>query len=344
VSTVSPDRDIYSAGFARVATRHCEGAEVDFWDLTKLMFRRWYVSVPAFLVAIGVTLYVGSRVEPDYVATSYVQLVPPAITPKERDEKKASARNPWLDSGLASLTKAGMISVQDQRVVKQLESSGLSEDFTVTQDQQLPIVTFEVIGDDEAQATQTTERLVKRFTDSVQTLQDEYGAPEEQLITARRLDLGDNVEESTSKVKRALIAVAGVGVLLALALTVAADALLRRRRRKEDAAEPAEPEPSRAAAEVPAPRRDPDEKPAASAEPASPAEPTQPIKTATGKAAGKAAAGPQKAKKSGGEYKSQSAHPSIPGEETAVISRTPGEETIVLPSPTWPKQNGSKRP
>lgn len=316
-----------------------EGADVDFWDLTKLMFRRWYVSVPAFLMAIGATLYAAAQVEPDYVATSYVQLVPPAVTPKATDDTKATARNPWLDLGLASLTKAGMISVQDQRVVKELERAGFSDDFTLTQDAQLPIVTFEVIGDDEAQATQTSEQLVKRFDRSVATLQKEYGAPGEQMITARRLDLGDNVEESTSKVKRALIAVAGVGVLLALALTVAVDALLRRRGRgkREDAA----PEPGEQLAPAPAPA--PDQAPPVVPAPAVVPKPRTP------------AGGPRQ----GVQYTSQSARtenspeqtaviPASPGEKTAVLRVTPGEETIVLPPPKGQSRNGrangSKRP
>jgi hypothetical protein len=284
---------------------------VDFWDLTKLLFRRWYVSVPLFLVAAGATLFVASRVEPDYVATSYVQLVPPAITPKAVDDTKASARNPWLDLGLASLTKAGMISVQDQKVVKQLHDAGFSDDFTATQDPQLPIVTFEVIGDDEAQATLTSERLIKHFSDTVGTLQKDYGAPRDQMITARRLDLGDNIEESTSKVKRALIAVAGVGALLAAALTVAADALLRRRSRKRAAAVPA----TSAASAGPAPGP---EVPAVAS--------VLPKQRAT---VPSAPAGP-------------AAPAARAGEETQVIPRHPGEETIVLPSPGG--ANGSKRP
>ncbi|WP_328468558.1 hypothetical protein OHA21_52105 [Actinoplanes sp. NBC_00393] len=288
---------------------------MDFWDLTKLMFRRWYVSVPAVMLAIGATLFVATRVEPDYVATSYVQLVPPAITPKANDETKASARNPWLDLGLASLTKAGMISVQDKKIVKALKTAGYSDDFTLTQDPQLPILTFEVIGDDEVQATQTSEQLVKRFSDSVATLQDEYGAPKEQLITVRRLDLGDNVEESTSKVKRALIAVAAVGGLLAVALTVAIDAWLRRRDRKraDGAVVPAAGEPPvRPSAVVPMSE-------------------AVPVPAKVGAAHDDGDAEPERR---------------AVGEETAKLVPT-GEETIVLPSPTWQSRNnrnGSKRP
>ena len=296
---------------------------MDFWDLTKLMFRRWYVSVPLFLVAVGATLYVATRVEPDYVATSYVQLVPPAVTPKAKDDTKATARNPWLDLGLASLTKAGMISVQDQKVVKQLKSDGFSDDFTLTQDAQLPIVTFEVIGDDEAQATLTSERLVKRFSDSVETLQKAYGAPGDQMITAHRLDLGDNVKESTSKVKRALIAVAAVGVLLAAALTVAVDAWLRRRQRNRNSKKAdASSDPP------PAPRPDADEAPASG------------VSTAAAAVVAAKRGTVVIGARSGGEYMSQAARAATIGQDKTVLVVPPTQIPIVPPSPNGQGHNG----
>ena len=302
---------------------------MDFWDLTKLVFRRWYVSVPVFAVAIAVTLYVAVQVKPDYVATSYVQLVPPSVTPKATDDTKATARNPWLDLGLASLTKAGMISVQDQRVVKQLKTTGYSDDFTMTIDTQLPIVTFEVIGKDEAQATRTSEQLVKRFSDSVQTLQKEYGAPSDQLITTRRLDQGDNVKQSNSKVKRALIAVAGVGVLLTVALTVAVDAFLRRRRRKAEAAALAAAGPT---------GRDGGDPPRSAGAAAVPLG----VKRGTVTTSKARTGGGQYGNKSGGAESAAAKDVQTPlvGEETTVLRVPPGEETIVLPAPAWQARNG----
>jgi hypothetical protein len=203
---------------------------VDFWDLTKLLFRRWYIAGPLLLLTLGGTLLAATRIEPDYVATSYVQLVPPAITPKQNDGKTARPRNPWLDLGVSSLGKAALLTVQDQKVVEILKKSGFSDDFTLTLDSSLPIVTFEVIGDTEEQASSTAEELIKRFDASVATLQKEYGAVTDQSITTRQLDLGDNVVESTSKVKRALVAIGAVGLLLTVALTILVDAVVRRRR------------------------------------------------------------------------------------------------------------------
>jgi hypothetical protein len=102
----------------------------------------------------------------------------------------------------------------------------------VTQGNQVPLVTFEVVGTTKEQATQTVEFLADTFDRNVVALQDAYGAPKTEKITTRRLDLGSNVTESNSKMKRALVAVAGAGVLLTAALTISMDAFLRRRTRK----------------------------------------------------------------------------------------------------------------
>ncbi|MCM4084869.1 hypothetical protein [Paractinoplanes hotanensis] len=220
---------------------------MDFWDLTKLLFRRWYISGPLLLLTVAGTLLAAQRIEPDYVATSYVQLVPPSVTPRLTESKAPQPKNPWLDLGVSSLGKAGILTVQDQRVVEVLDKAGFSDDFTLELDQSLPIVTFEVIGHTDQQASATTEELIKRFEASVSALQNEYGAPKDQRITIRQLDLGDNVTESTSKVKRALVAIGGIGLLLTVALTIAVDALLRRRNSSRPAAVP------EAAAAPPAP-------------------------------------------------------------------------------------------
>ncbi|MEV6343175.1 hypothetical protein [Actinoplanes sp. NPDC051851] len=215
---------------------------LDFWDLTRLLWRRWYISAPMLLVAIGITILAAKTIEPDYVVTSYVQLIPPTTNSDDKDDTKVSeTRNPWLDLGLGSLSKAAIITVQDQTVLDQLESQGHSINFTATFDTQMPVITFEVIGDSKDQATTSMDAIIERFDNSVKTLQSTYGSKQEQYITAQRLDKGDNVKESTSKVKRALVAIGGVGVLLSVGVTVAVDAWVRRRVKPGEPAEPAEP-------------------------------------------------------------------------------------------------------
>ncbi|MDG4764266.1 hypothetical protein O7632_09130 [Solwaraspora sp. WMMD406] len=205
---------------------------MDFWDLTKLLFRRWYIATPLLLISVAAAGWTGTSVQPDYIATSYVQLIPPtaANTPPDEDTP-ASPRNPWLELGLGSLSRAAALTVQDQAVLKQLEADGFSENVAITLDNQQPIMTIEVIGESAEQATETSEEVVRRLEASVVGLQADYGANEESFITARRLDRGDNIQEANSKVKRAMVAVGGVGVLLSAALTIGFDGLMRRRRR-----------------------------------------------------------------------------------------------------------------
>jgi len=136
----------------------------------------------------------------------------------------------------------------DQSVVDELEATGYSHSYTLTMAQSSPLITFEVVGNTQQQAQATAEQLVELFGKSVATLQRAYGVSVGDQISARRLDLGTNVKTSTSKLKRALVAVAGAGLLMTAGVTVGFDAWMRsRRRRKGQAAKQALSEPSRPA-------------------------------------------------------------------------------------------------
>lgn len=208
---------------------------MDFWDLTKLLFRRWYVAVPMLVLSAVAALWTASNVKPDYIATAYVQLVPPVLPPTSPGASPTRPDNPWLDLGIATIGNAAIITVQDQTVIEELEATGYSGSFTVSMSQQSPLIQFEIVGKSESQARATAEQLASRFDQSVADLQKAYGVSPTESITTRRLDLGTNIKQSDSKVKRALVAIAGTGVLLTAALTIGLDALLRtraRRRRK----------------------------------------------------------------------------------------------------------------
>ncbi|GAA0450262.1 hypothetical protein Ade02nite_59390 [Paractinoplanes deccanensis] len=293
---------------------------MDFWDLTKLLFRRWWVSVPLLSVTLAGTVAAAMLIEPDYVATSYVQLIPPSTSIREPESKGKVkiVRNPWLDTGLNSLAKASLLTVQDAKVAEQLDAVGFSQNYTITLDNQLPILTFEVVGVSRDQASKTTDELVKRFEASNLALQKEFNAPSEQMVSTRRLDMGDNITLSTSKTKRALVAIFGSGLLIAVASTVAVDAILRRRRRKQTTGD-----------ETPA--EEPQERPGV------PASFRIPARAATGE-------------RRSGDVTPAAVRIAPNLEETARLQRpgeaggdSVGESTIVLPS-SWVKQNGRAKP
>jgi capsular polysaccharide biosynthesis protein len=209
-----------------------ERTTLDFWDITKLLVRRWQVALPLLLLSAVITGVTVSQVKPDYVATAYVQLVPPAAvknTTPEQQLTTADQRNPWLAQGLETLGNAAIVQALDLSVVEEFKRTGYADVYTVTMGQNSPLVTFEITGTSARQARDTAEKLVTVFTDSVARLQTSLAVTEPNLITVKRLDLGGNVVKSTSKIKRALIAVAAAGILLTAGLTIGIDAWLRRR-------------------------------------------------------------------------------------------------------------------
>ena len=214
---------------------------MDFWDLTRLLFRRWYFAVPMLAVTGVIALVIQQTVKPDYVATSYVQLIP---APAAKTGEAASATNPWLNLGIYALGLAAMITVRDQAVATSLEKAGYAASYTITPEGSGTgtITKIEVVGASPLEAVNTTREVARVFDEAVKNLQIKEGAKNTELITTRRLDLGDNLVANTAKMKRALVAVAAVGVLVSGAFTLMLDVLFNRRakRRRGQLAETAD--------------------------------------------------------------------------------------------------------
>jgi hypothetical protein len=283
---------------------------VDFWDLTKLVFRRWYVAVPLLVITGLFAAYTAKNVQPDYKATAYVQLIPPpeaSIT-----ENIKSLRNPWLDLGLGSLATASTYATVDKKFLNELKTRGMSDNVVIEAGYPEPIATIEVIGTSQTMATSTAGAVVEKFTSIVRSLQDDYAVKTPGRILTRRLDTGNNLEETGGKVKRALVAVLGAGALATGAVTVAFDALMRRRSRRRALREEGE-QPETTSAPPPPP----------------------PAKAAAATAPRDAEAGSQ-------TVRLQVAAGAKPNGEP----KLPGDATVRLPSSVYPrpgKGSGSKR-
>jgi hypothetical protein len=208
---------------------HNERTTVDFWELTKLLFRRWYISAPLLLLSLLATAVAGVSVKPDFQATKHVQLLPPLTT---QTDVAGKPRNPWNDLGIEALGNAVIIGLGDQSVLDSLSAQGHSTSFTVALDVRSPVMTVEAVAPTPQEATATAEAVGKLIDQQVLQLQKSYGAPDGTLITTRSLDAGTNVERVTSKMKRALAVIGGVGLLLTSAVTIGMDALLRNRSRR----------------------------------------------------------------------------------------------------------------
>jgi len=195
-----------------------------------LIFRRWKVALPLLLFAIGATLYVAVTAKPDYTMTSYVQFIPAKVTATD-DPAAASLRNPWNQLGLNTLGQASIYATQTQGFLDTLKATHHTNNFTLTMTYPNPIVTVEVVGTTQQDALDTTQVVIDRLRQSALTLQSGSGVGTGDLIATQRLDQGQNLVPSTSKVKRAIMAVAAAGLILTAGGTVGFDALMRRRAR-----------------------------------------------------------------------------------------------------------------
>jgi hypothetical protein len=203
---------------------------VDFWDLTKLLIRRWYVAAPLFLATLCAAVWVIATVPPDYQATAYVQLIPPTIRPD--DLPKGSNHNPWADLGQDALGQAAVVIVSQPERAKDLLAKGYTDNYTVIMDDRSPIVVIEATGESQEQAIGTARQLAAAVSEEVLNQQSPYGLPPNQLISTRTLGSGETVEAVTTALKRTLIVVAAVGLIITAATTIGVDAYLRRRQRR----------------------------------------------------------------------------------------------------------------
>ena len=204
---------------------------MDFWDATKVLVRRWYIAVPLFLLTLGATGYTAVMVKADYVLTSYVQLIPPSTVP-DKTAQHPGPSNPWNQLGLEALSNAANYATVDQTFLDSLGREGNSTNFKITVGDPAAGATIQVVAATRDQAVNTTDAVIKRYRDSAQRLQSQYGVQTADMITVQRLDQGENLKRPGGKVKRAIIAVFGTGVLLTCAMAIGIDAFFRRRRRR----------------------------------------------------------------------------------------------------------------
>lgn len=202
---------------------------MDFWDLTKLMFRRWYVSMSLLLLTLAATGYAAVEIKPDYSITAYVQLIPP--TAAADPTKVNQTQNPWLALGITSLSNAAMVATQDQTFLDTLAQTEKNASFEITIGDQNPVAIVQVIAPTLEEAEASTALITSHYEQAVGLLQKQYGVKTNDMITAYRLDKGENVKRPGGKVKRTVVVVFAIGILLTGGLTILVDALIRRRHR-----------------------------------------------------------------------------------------------------------------
>jgi capsular polysaccharide biosynthesis protein len=203
---------------------------MDFWELTKLVFRRWLVAVPLLLLTGAGLTWIFINVAPDYRATAHVQLIPPQVQPELTPDDE-HRNNPWAQLGPEALGQAVVLGMQRPSLARSLEAGGLTENFSVTLDPFFPIVVVEAVGESPEQAAETAQRLSDMVIGEIEDQQSQYDVPPEKAITTLALDDGTELTPESGSKRRVAVAVAMLGMLLTAGACVVFDAIAYRRAR-----------------------------------------------------------------------------------------------------------------
>src|SRR6266540_3752554 len=143
---------------------------MDLWDLTRLLFRRWYIALPILLTSVLIAAFAGKSVQPDYRATGNVTMIP-APGPSTESPSKTTAnrpKNPWLDLGYAALGNAAVIKVVDKKSLNSLVAQGPSDSLTITMDERSPMLKIEATADSPDKATATVRAVIKLLANEIE--------------------------------------------------------------------------------------------------------------------------------------------------------------------------------
>lgn len=207
---------------------------MDLWDLTKLMWRRWYVTVPMLLLtALAVSLVV-VNVGPEYQATGHVAVVPSPLQ-RQAAAGEVTLINPWNEEALAH---AASIRLESAQLADELAARGYKGEWSVEVTGRLPVITIEVVAPTAEEAVAILRQLQAVVEEEVQLRQDDLNLPDDELITTVRYDEGESIETTASRLRRIVVAVAGAGFVLTMGVVVAFDALVRWRLARSRRGEP----------------------------------------------------------------------------------------------------------
>jgi hypothetical protein len=203
---------------------------MDFLDLIRLMFRRWYVTLPVVVVTLGAAYAVGSAIQPEYKTSVAIVLVPPTIAAAApAPGESPQPANPWLRVGESAMAQAVQISTSAHDARSRVAAAGGDPGYQVELVQRSSILTVEVAAATRDQALATVEATTRLINDEVARQQAPYGSRGGEQITTQVLDAGLNITPSRSNVLRVQITMVCLGLLLAAAAAVGWDAMTRRR-------------------------------------------------------------------------------------------------------------------
>ena len=121
---------------------------MDLWDLTKVMFRRWYLTAPMVLATIVATFWITTTTGPDYEASGHVAVIPPEVQ-RVAEAGEMLRVSPWNEEALAH---AAQIRLEAKRLQEDLQEQGYHGEWSVEVSGRLPVVSIAVVAPTAEQA------------------------------------------------------------------------------------------------------------------------------------------------------------------------------------------------
>ena len=217
---------------------------MDLWDLLKVAVRQWRVLVPLLVLTVGVAVFAGGGIAPEYSAQGSIVLIGPSETPGEPAQPAPepggvetpavdpSPVNPYLsfNSSLAVTAEVLSLRLPSAQTVVALADAGLATTFEVNLTPRSPILQVRTTGDDPATVVATLDRLIEIAGAELDLLQTTGGAPETQRAAVDVLSRSTAASADSSGAQRVRLLVLALGVAASVAIAYATEGLLARRR------------------------------------------------------------------------------------------------------------------
>jgi hypothetical protein len=228
---------------------------MDFWGTVLVLFRRWYISVPAFALAVAAAFGVYATIPTVYVSHAVLMLTTPTgggVVPP--DPKMPMPRiNPMLnfEHGLSVTASVLIAALGTPETARELgvEEGGDTEYQVTNGSSNLeslatgPLVFVEATSTDPRKATEMARRVIARAHLELDARQAAVDAPKGTYITMHEAVPPTTPLPQQGRRLRATAAALALGLFASLAATFAVESLAahRRGRRRPAAAPAAEP-------------------------------------------------------------------------------------------------------
>jgi len=198
-------------------------------DFLGAVGRRWYVLVLALSATVVIGLAAPAIAPPTYTARGLVLLLPP-------EDLVDDGGNPFLALGALEGPARLIVSYLDSSSARsEVEATASAAEYTVSIDESTrgPVIAIDVADATADGAISTLHRVADEIPAALEQLQQELDVPPDAAVTSMSLTMSTEAEEDTATTTTVTIVAVVLGLVGAVALTLATDRLLLRRTAKQ---------------------------------------------------------------------------------------------------------------